>query len=139
VKSYGEVLEEYEFHEEAKCADASGAPCGKQTVGLLQRRRAIIEWPPRCIGKESTKLEEVEEGSVPDTGDVYTEYPDPRCAVRKWDEALTALKTMTKRQLCAIQESSRISLTTLKAMRRGRSPRVATRERFLRWLHRHKE
>ena len=33
VKSYGDVLEEYEFHEEAKCADASGAPCGKQTVG----------------------------------------------------------------------------------------------------------
>ncbi|MGB8908921.1 MAG: hypothetical protein WCC84_09260 [Candidatus Cybelea sp.] len=25
VKSYGDVLEEYEFHEEAKCADASGA------------------------------------------------------------------------------------------------------------------
>ena len=35
VKSYGDVLEEYEFHEEAKCADASGAPCDKQTVGLL--------------------------------------------------------------------------------------------------------
>ena len=27
VKSYGDVLEEYEFHEEAKCADASGEPC----------------------------------------------------------------------------------------------------------------
>ena len=34
VKSYGDVLEEYEFHEEAKCADARGAPCGKQSVGL---------------------------------------------------------------------------------------------------------
>jgi hypothetical protein len=33
VKNYGDVLEEYEFHEEAKCADASGTPCGKQTVG----------------------------------------------------------------------------------------------------------
>jgi len=26
VKSYGDVLEEYEFHEEAKCADASASP-----------------------------------------------------------------------------------------------------------------
>ena len=78
VKSYGDVLEEYEFHEEAKCADASGAPCGKQTAGLLQRRHVRIEWPPRFIGKESNKLEEVEEGSVQDAGDAYTEYPDPR-------------------------------------------------------------
>ncbi len=43
VKSYGDVLEEYEFHEEAKCADASGAPCGKQSVGLLLRRHVAIE------------------------------------------------------------------------------------------------
>jgi hypothetical protein len=78
VKSYGDVLEEYEFHEEAKCADASGAACDKQTVGLLQRRHVAIGWPPRFIGKESNKLEEVEEGSVPDAGDVYIEYPDPR-------------------------------------------------------------
>ena len=27
VKSYGDVLREYEFHPEAKCADATGAPC----------------------------------------------------------------------------------------------------------------
>ncbi|MGA2760337.1 MAG: hypothetical protein ABSF08_08475, partial [Candidatus Cybelea sp.] len=77
VKSYGDVLEEYEFHPEAKCADASGAPCDKQTVGLLQRRHVTIEWPPRFIGKESNKLEEAAEGRVPDAGDVYTEYPDP--------------------------------------------------------------
>lgn len=30
VKSYGDVLDEYEFHEEAKCADASGVPCDKR-------------------------------------------------------------------------------------------------------------
>ena len=35
VKSYGDVLREYEYHPEAKCADSNGAPCGKQTVGLL--------------------------------------------------------------------------------------------------------
>jgi hypothetical protein len=86
VKSYGDVLEEYEFHEEAKCADANGVPCDKQTVGLLQRRHVTIAWPPRFIGKESNKLEEVEEGGVADAGDVYTEYP--RSAAR--DERMGA-------------------------------------------------
>jgi hypothetical protein len=78
VKSYGDVLEEYEYHEEAKCADASGAPCDKQTVGLLQRRHVAIEWPPHFIGKESNKLEDVGKGTVSDAADVYTEYPVPQ-------------------------------------------------------------
>jgi hypothetical protein len=77
VKSYGDVLEEYEYHEEAKCADASGEPCDRQSVGLLGRRRVRIE-KLHLIGKESNKLEEVEELSVTDDADVYTEYPDPR-------------------------------------------------------------
>ena len=78
VKSYGDVLEEYEYHEEAKCADASGAPCDKQTVGLLQRRHVAIEWPPHFIGKESNKLEDVGKRTVSDAADVYTEYPVPQ-------------------------------------------------------------
>ena len=43
VQTYGNVLEEYEFHPESKCADANGNPCTKQTVGLLQRRHIQIE------------------------------------------------------------------------------------------------
>jgi hypothetical protein len=38
VKTYGDVLLEYEFHAESKCADADGKPSDKQTVGLLWRR-----------------------------------------------------------------------------------------------------
>jgi hypothetical protein len=58
VKSYGDVLEEYEFHEEAKCAEASGAPCDKQTVGLLQRQhgrsaRSISSGRSRISSKRS--------------------------------------------------------------------------------------
>jgi hypothetical protein len=77
VKSYGDVLEEYEFHEEAKCADATGEPCDRQSIGLLGRRHVRIE-KLHFIGKESNKLEEVEEQGVSDARDVYTEYPDPR-------------------------------------------------------------
>ena len=71
VKSYGNVLREYEFHPEAKCADASGDPCKKQTLGLLGRRYVAID-RFTYIGKESNKLQEVEEGGVPSESDVYT-------------------------------------------------------------------
>ena len=117
VKSYGDVLEEYEFHEEAKCADASGAPCNKQTVGLLQRRRVMIERPPRFIGKESNKLEEVEEGSVPDAGDVYTEYPDSRRD--EWTtNVLPLLRALPMPDLMARSGLSRRALQMIRAGRR---------------------
>lgn len=134
VKSYGEVLEEYEFHEEAKCADGKGAPCGKQTVGLLQRRRVRVEWPPRFIGKESNKLEEVDEGSLPDAGDVYTEYPDPGREGRAWEDALGKLKAMTKSQLRELEKRTSVSLTTLKAWRRGRPAHAKNRDTLIRAL-----
>jgi hypothetical protein len=77
VKTYRDVLRDYEFHPEAKCADSNGNPCGKQTIGLLQRRHIRIGWV-RYIGKESNSLEEVESGFVHSEQNVYTEYVDPR-------------------------------------------------------------
>jgi hypothetical protein len=77
VKTYGEVLREYEMHPESKCADANGKPCGKQTVGLLQRRHVRIE-QIKYIGKESNSLEEVEAGLHHSAENVYTEYIDRR-------------------------------------------------------------
>ena len=61
VKTYGDVLSEYEYHPEAKCADGDGSACDKQTVGLLQRRHIRID-QMKYIGKESNSLEEVESG-----------------------------------------------------------------------------
>jgi hypothetical protein len=77
VKTFGDVLAEYEFHAEAKCADEKGNASGKQTVGLLQRRHIRIDYV-KYIGKESNSLEEVEEGLIHSPENVYTEYPDPR-------------------------------------------------------------
>jgi len=77
VKTYGDVVTEYEFHPEAKCADVSGNTCEKQTVGLLQRRHIKIDFI-KCIGKESNSLESVDEGMVHSEQNVYTDYADPR-------------------------------------------------------------
>ena len=77
VKTYGDVLVEYEYHPESKCADAHGNACSKQTVGLLQRRHIRID-QIKYIGKESNSLEEVDAGLVHSEQSVYTEYPDSR-------------------------------------------------------------
>jgi hypothetical protein len=77
VKTYGDVVTEYEFHPESKCADAFGNPCRRQTTGLLQRRHIKID-QIRCIGKESNSLENVDEGLVHSEETVYTEYADPK-------------------------------------------------------------
>jgi hypothetical protein len=88
VKSYGEVLQEYEFHPESKCADSEGLPCSKQTIGLLQRRHVRTRGIT-YIGKESNRLEEVESGLIHAADGVYTEYVDPRR--EEWRRAAMAL------------------------------------------------
>jgi hypothetical protein len=39
--TYGDVLREYEYHEESKCAGPDGKPCARPTIGLLSRRHAL--------------------------------------------------------------------------------------------------
>ena len=75
--TYGELLREYEYHPESKCADKDGNRCNKQTTGLLQRRHIKIDLI-KNIGKESNSLEDVESGIVHSEQNVYTEYPDPQ-------------------------------------------------------------
>ena len=77
VKTYSDVLTQYEFHPESKCADAFAKPCERQTTGLLQRRHVKID-VIKCIGKESNSLETVDEGLEHSAKNVYTVYDDPR-------------------------------------------------------------
>jgi hypothetical protein len=72
VKTYGEVVTEYETHPEATCADRDGLPCTRQPVGLLQRRHVRLG-ALRCIGKESNAIEDVDAGLVHAATDVYPE------------------------------------------------------------------
>jgi len=76
VKTFADVVAEYEFHPESKCADVFGEPCQKQTTGVLQRRHVQIDLI-KCIGKESNSLESVDEGLEHSEKNVYTLYDDP--------------------------------------------------------------
>ena len=127
VKTYADVLREYEFHPEAKCADADGNPCGKQTVGLLQRRTIRIS-EIRYIGKESNFLEDVEAGMLHSPHLAYTEYPDKRRD--EWET--TILPILKKIPLPELVVLSGMSRSQLKEIRAGRSrPHPGNQERLV--------
>jgi hypothetical protein len=103
VKTYGDILREYEFHPESKCADSDGNPCTKQSIGLLQRRHVRVELV-KYIGKESNSLEDAESGLVHSAQSVYTEYSDPRRD--EWQTKIlpalkgAPLKSLVKKVVC---------------------------------------
>jgi hypothetical protein len=116
VKTYGDILREYEFHAEPKCADVEGCACGKQTIGLLQRRHVQILFI-RYIGKESNKLDDVEAGMIHNAQSVYTEYGDRRRD--EWEtKLLPILKTVP---LAVLAKRCGISRRALIDLRAGRS------------------
>jgi len=126
VKTYGDILAEYEFHPEAKCADASGNPCGKQTIGLLRRRHIRID-QIKCIGKESNSLENVEEGMVHSEQNVYTEYIDPKRS--EWIIKIQPALKKAKLSVLVKECGKSLSRRELIELRAGRSrPHRKTRE-----------
>jgi hypothetical protein len=115
VKTYGDVLEEYEYHPESKCADASGAPSEKTTIGLLQRRHVLVQ-AIKYIGKESNHLEDVESGVLHAVESVYTEYPDPRHD--EWGAVCEALRHVSLTEFERLTGKSRRMLIDARKGRR---------------------
>jgi hypothetical protein len=126
VQSYTDVLEAYESHPEAKCADARGEPWSEQTLGLLSRRHVAIG-KVHFIGKESNKLEDVEEGAVSDARDAYTEYPDPRRD--EWKTKILPFLQRTSAQV--ISDATGISRRTVQRIRNEQTKPTAEHKRLL--------
>ncbi len=121
VKTYGDVLIEYEHHPEAKCADAGGSACNKQTVGLLQRRHVRID-EVKYIGKESNSLEEVESGLNQAEENLYTYFPDPRRD--EWETKIRpALKKVPLQLLVRLSGMYRSTLIEIRAGRSRPHPK----------------
>lgn len=116
VKTFGEVISEYAFHAESKCADAKRRVCGKDTPGLLQRRHVKID-RIRFIGKESNVLEEVDAGLIHSTQDAYTEYVDPS----RDDWARKIRPAMLKMSIPKLCEATGLSRRMLINTRTGKS------------------
>jgi len=98
AKTFGEVISEYAYHAEPKCADSKGNVCGKNTVGLLHRRHVQID-RIRFIGKESNLLEAVDSCLIHSSQDAYIEYIDP--SRDEWETKIRpALKALSLSALC---------------------------------------
>ena len=126
VKTYGDILREYEFHPESKCADIAGNACEKQTIGLLRRRHICID-RIQYIGKESNQLEAVDGGLIHSEKNIYTEYVD-----QNGDEWQTKILPMLKRlALSRLINESGLSRRALLDIRAGRSrPHPKNQERL---------
>jgi len=127
VKTYGDVLEDYEDHPESKCADSQGRPCSKTTIGLLQRRHVKID-EIKYIGKESNDLEEVEAGLVHTEGAVYTEYVDRR---REWVTKLWPALRKISLKVLAEKCRGHLSRREIIELRAGRSKPHRKNQEFL--------
>lgn len=75
VQSYRDVVESYATHPEPKSAAQDGTECDRTTVGLLARR-AVRAMGITYVGKESNRVEDVEQGLVHSWDDVLGRYHD---------------------------------------------------------------
>ena len=123
VKTYGDVLQEYEWHPEPKCADTDGQPCERSTIGVLQRRHVRVA-TLRNIGKESNHLEEVASGLVHAAERAYTEYQDPRRD--EWHTLRRALKKVPLKSFERLTGKSRRLL--IEARNGRRRPHARNRQ-----------
>jgi hypothetical protein len=87
----GDVVAAYRLHPETKSGDPRGGFGRRGSVGVLPRLTVRAVGLPVHIGKESNRLEEVQDGLVSDPDEVYLEYRDER---REWEAALPALRRL---------------------------------------------
>lgn len=121
VRTIGGEVDRYRAHPESKSADADGNACGPSTTGLLQRRPVLVERLV-YVGKESTRMEEVDQGLITDWDDIRTVYVDPRDDIwKKYVEPL--VRVLPRAQLA---REARVSVRTVQAVRRGRPPSATT-------------
>jgi len=91
-----------------------GKPCGRRTIGLLQRR-VVRETYVAHVCKEANELEEVEAGSEWDPDVIYTEYGGSRGDA--WRLLISpVLKEIPARTLA---KELNLSIRAVKSLRNG--------------------
>jgi hypothetical protein len=121
VKSYRDILLEYETHPEPKSSGSSGGECDRSDTGLLFRR--YIRLTSCCyLGKEANRLEDVANGLIHDLDEVVQSHID---AEREWTEhLLPKLRGMSRFSASAILGISERSVASLRNRHTQPSERV---------------
>lgn len=125
IKTYGDVVLEYRTHREPKSLAPDGGPCTRTTSGLL-KRRPVEAMRVRYVGKESNRLEDVQNGLIEDEDDVMEEYADPSNDPFRLS-VVPVLKNMPRERLVTL---SGLHQDSIKRILAGRMPRARTRDRL---------
>ena len=137
VRTYGDVIEAFYHHPEPKSLGADGQPCGPATIGKLSRRPVFAMYPI-YVGKESNRIEEVEQGTIHDWDEVRTEYHDPKS--NPWRTIVVpVLKTMNRREIATRAGISRRHVIRLLNLEQMPSPELRDRLSELAGVHARKE
>jgi hypothetical protein len=131
LQTIGDVVAAYRLHPETKSGDPRGGLGRRGSVGALPRLTVRVVGLPVHIGKESNRLEEVQDGLVSDPDEVYLEYHDER---REWEAALPALQALREeRGWRHLAEASGLSERALRyALNGGMVPHREARARLVR-------
>ncbi len=117
------MLREYRLHPERKFHGTDGQGCRRLTRGVLPRRPVDLAAPPRTLGKEANKLDEVRAGLHAEARDVLTEYDDPDSGILH-RLVLPVLDRYSGRQLAELLGMDRRTVDRLRSGQRPR-PRLA--------------
>jgi hypothetical protein len=130
LQTVGDVVARYRLHPEHKSGDPRGGLGRRGSLGLLPRLEVHAVGYPHHIGKESNRLDDVEDWLVSAADEVYVEYRDVR---REWESALPALCAIRdKRGWRYLAEASGLSERALRyALNRAAMPRREARARLL--------
>lgn len=131
LTTYRDVVAAYRRHPESKSGDPGRGLGHGASVGLLPRLRVRAVGLPLHIGKESNRLDEVEDGVVTDPDDVYVIYRDER---REWEMVVPALRRLRdERGWRYLAEASGLSERAVRyALNGGKMPHRAARDALLR-------
>jgi hypothetical protein len=128
VDTYAAIADSYFTHREAKAADPSGAPAGRASRGLLQRRH-VRAASVAIIGKEANDLDDRAAGIAPDPHDEpsLTVYKRRR-EVAFGSTELDLLRRIGAARLAAL---TCLSERRLRDILHGKAtPRTATRKKL---------
>ena len=134
IKTYRDVLDEYRVHIEAKSLGSDGQVCKRFTRGLLLRR-PVLAVLITYIGKESNKLEQVQNGIIHSLDLAIDEYED-----RSLFGKIIVL-VLCQIPLKKLEEESGLDRRTLQRIRSGGSTPIPKNRQMIaaiaeRWLRR---
>jgi hypothetical protein len=126
-KTYGDVVSDYRWHEEAKSLAPDGLPCTEQSAGLLKRMPVRAAHVFRFIGKETDRRWERED-DISLLNPRLVEYRPQETARLVADPTLQ--HNVWRYSIRAVANAAGVTPKVVKAIRRGKRIRKSTAQKL---------